>query len=137
MITSTIAVARKTPVAVSNVMMDYIEEKMGTQEFPEILKATPGVHANKEGGGYGDSEIYMRGFDNTNTATVINGVPVNDMENGNVYQSNWQGLRDVTSVMQTQRGVGASKVSAPSIGGTINIVTKGVDAKKEELYLME
>ena len=129
-ITSTIAVARKTPVAVSNVMMDYIEEKMGTQEFPEILKATPGVHANKEGGGYGDSEIYMRGFDNTNTATVINGVPVNDMENGNVYQSNWQGLRDVTSVMQTQRGVGASKVSAPSIGGTINIVTKGVDAKK-------
>lgn len=53
---------------------------MGTQEFPEILKATPGVHANKEGGGYGDSEIYMRGFDNTNTATVINGVPVNDME---------------------------------------------------------
>ena len=130
MITSTIAVARKTPVAVSNVMMDYIEEKMGTQEFPEILKATPGVHANKEGGGYGDSEIYMRGFDNTNTATVINGVPVNDMENGNVYQSNWQGLRDVTSVMQTQRGVGASKVSAPSIGGTINIVTKGVDAKK-------
>ena len=104
-ITSTIAVARKTPVAVSNVMMDYIEEKMGTQEFPEILKATPGVHANKEGGGYGDSEIYMRGFDNTNTATVINGVPVNDMENGNVYQSNWQGLRDVTSVMQPVGGI--------------------------------
>ncbi|EJX03445.1 TonB-dependent outer membrane receptor protein [gut metagenome] len=129
-VTSTIAVARKTPVAVSNVMMDYIEEKMGTQEFPEILKATPGVHANKGDGGYGDSEIYMRGFGNENTATVINGVPVNDMENGNVYQSNWQGLRDVTSVIQTQRGVGASKVSAPSIGGTINIITKGVDAKQ-------
>ena len=48
-ITSTIAVARKTPVAVSNVMMDYIEEKMGTQEFPEILKGYSGVHANKRG----------------------------------------------------------------------------------------
>ena len=32
--------------------------------------------------------------------------------------------------MQTQRGMGASKVSAPSVGGTINIVTKGIDAKK-------
>ena len=129
-ITSTIAVARKTPVAVSNVMMDYIEERMGSQEFVEILKSTPGVHANKQGGGYGDSEIYMRGFDNTNTATMVNGVPVNDMENGAVYQSNWSGLRDVVNVMQTQRGVGASKVSAPSIGGTINIITKGAEAKK-------
>ncbi len=127
---STIAVPRKTPVAVSNVLLDYIEEKIGTQEFVEILKTTPGVHANRQWGGFGDSEIYMRGFDNTNTATMINGVPVNDMENGSVYQSNWSGLRDVVNVMQTQRGVGASKVSSPSIGGTINIITKGAEAKK-------
>ncbi len=57
-VTSQMAVARKTPVAVSQVPMSFIEEKIGTQEFPEILKSTPGVHANKEGGGYGDSEIY-------------------------------------------------------------------------------
>lgn len=129
-ITSSVAVARKTPVAASNVMMDYIEEKLGTQEFPEVLKATPGVHAQKDGGGYGDSEIYMRGFDNTNVATMINGVPMNDMENGSVYWSNWAGLSDVTRTMQTQRGLGASKVSAPSVGGTINIITKGLDSKK-------
>ena len=48
-ITSSVAIARKTPVAVSSVSMDFIEEKLGTQEFPEILKSTPGVHANKEG----------------------------------------------------------------------------------------
>ena len=45
--------ARKTPVAVSSVPLSFIEEKIGTQEFPEILKSTPGVHANKEGGGCG------------------------------------------------------------------------------------
>lgn len=81
-ITSQIAVARKTPVAVSSVAMDFIEEKLGTQEFPEILKSTPGVHANKDGGGYGDSEIYMRGFGNENIAVMVNGVPMNDMEWG-------------------------------------------------------
>lgn len=129
-VTSQIAVARKTPVAVSSVPMSFIEEKIGTQEFPEILKSTPGVHANKEGGGYGDSEIYMRGFDNTNIAVMVNGVPMNDMENQKVYWSNWAGLTDVTRTMQTQRGLGASKVSAPSVGGTINIITKGLDAKK-------
>ena len=40
------------------------------------------------------------------------------------------GMADVTRSLQTQRGLGASKVSAPSVGGTINIVTKGVEAKK-------
>lgn len=129
-VSGTIAVARKTPVAVSSIPSAVIEEKLGTQEFPELLKSTPGVHANKQGGGYGDSEIYMRGFDNTNVATMINGVPMNDMESGTVYWSNWAGLSDVTATMQTQRGLGASKVSAPSVGGTINIITKGIEGKK-------
>ena len=129
-VTSSMAIARKTPVAVSQIGVSVIEDKLGTQEFPEVLKSTPGVHANKQGGGYGDSEIYMRGFDNTNVATMINGVPMNDMENGNLYWSNWAGLSDVTRIMQTQRGLGASKVSAPSVGGTINIITNGLEAKR-------
>lgn len=129
-ITSSVAVARKTPVAMSSISGMLIEEKLGTLEFPEVLKSTPGVYADKQGGAYGDSEIYMRGFDNTNIATVINGVPMNDMENGSVYWSNWAGLSDVTRSMQTQRGLGASKVSAPSVGGTINIITNNLDAEK-------
>ena len=129
-ITSSVAVARKTPVALSTVDPTFIEEKLGTQEFPEILKSTPGVHANKQGGGYGDSEIYMRGFGQENVAVMVNGVPVNDMEWGGVYWSNWAGLSDVTRTLQTQRGLGASKVSAPSVGGTINIVTRGLESKK-------
>lgn len=129
-ITGQMAQVSKTPVAVSQVTALEIEERLGGGEFPEVLKNTPGVHANGQGGGWGDSEIWMRGFDNTNVATMINGVPMNDMEGGTVYWSNWQGLSDVTSVMQTQRGMGASKVSAPSVGGTINIVTKGIDAKR-------
>ena len=129
-ITGQMARTQQTPVAVSQVTALEIEERLAGQEFPEVLKNTPGVHANGQGGGWGDSEIWMRGFDNTNVATMVNGVPMNDMEGGTVYWSNWQGLSDVTSVIQTQRGMGASKLSAPSVGGTINIVTRGIDAKK-------
>lgn len=129
-ISSSVAVARKTPVALSTIAPLTIETKLGAQEFPEILKSTPGVYANKQGGGYGDSEIYMRGFDNSNIAVMINGVPVNDMEWGGIYWSNWSGLNDVVRSMQTQRGLGASKVSAPSVGGTINIVTNSTEAKQ-------
>lgn len=129
-ITQSVAVQRKTPVAVSTIAASEIEYKLGGQEFPEVLKSTPGVYVTKDGGGYGDSKINMRGFKSANVAVMINGVPVNDMEWGGVYWSNWAGLADVTRSMQTQRGMGASKISSPSVGGTINIVTNTIDAKK-------
>lgn len=129
-ITSSVAVARKTPVAVSTVNPVFIEEKLGTQEFPEILKATPGVYVTKDGGGFGDAQTRIRGFESDNVAMMINGVPMNGMENQKVYWSNWAGLSDVTSSMQVQRGLGASKVASPAVGGSINIVTKSTDAQK-------
>ncbi len=45
-ITSSVAVVRKTRVALSTVDPVYIEEKLGTQEFPEILKADSGCLCN-------------------------------------------------------------------------------------------
>ncbi len=129
-VTQSMVVQRKTPVAVSTISADDIVFKLGSQEFPEMLKSTPGVHVTKQGGGYGDSSVSMRGFGQENVAVMVNGVPVNDMEWGGVYWSNWAGLSDVTSSMQSQRGLGASKISSPSVGGTINVVTRTIDAKK-------
>ena len=129
-VSQSVAVQRKTPVAVSTVTADEITYKLGGQEFPEILKSTPGVYVTKDGGGFGDAKINMRGFQSANVAVMVNGVPVIDMEWGGVYWSNWAGLSDVTRSMQTQRGLGASKISAPSVGGSVNIVTNGIDAKK-------
>ena len=130
MVIASYGIDRKTPVAMSNVRSLQIEAKIGSQEFPEILKATPGVFATKSGGGFGDGRINVRGFNDENVAVLINGIPVNDMENGNVYWSNWAGLTDATSAMQVQRGLGASKVAVPSIGGTINIISKASDREQ-------
>lgn len=127
-IIASVAVDRKTPVAVSTVSAAAIELKLGSQEFPEILKSTPGVYATRAGGGFGDGRINVRGFASENVAVLINGIPINDMENGRVFWSNWAGLGGVTSQMQVQRGLGASKLAVPSIGGTINIITKTTDA---------
>ena len=133
-ISSQLAVPRKTPIAVTNVLASQIEERLGNDEFVEAMKYAPGVHPNRQGGSWADSEIFVRGFDNTNVATLINGIPVNDMENGTVYWSNWASLSEVASVVQVQRGIGATKLSAPSVGGTINIITKGIETKKVVAY---
>jgi outer membrane cobalamin receptor len=125
-----VAKDRKTPVAVSTIKASEIQAKLGNQEFPEILANTPSVYATKAGGGFGDSRINIRGFDQRNIAVLINGVPVNDMENSAVYWSNWAGLSDVTSAMQVQRGLGSSKLAISSVGGTINVLTRTADMKE-------
>ena len=130
MIVSSFVRDRQTPVAVSTIKAEVIIEKLGTQEFPEVLKSTPSVYSTAAGGGYGDGRINLRGFDSNNIGVLINGVPVNDMESGKVYWSNWAGLSDVTQSMQVQRGLGASRLALSSVGGTINIVTRSTDAKK-------
>ena len=65
---------------------------------------------------------------------MINGMPVNDMENGAVYWSNWSGLSDVTSAMQVQRGLGSSKLAIASVGGTINVLTRAADKKRRRSF---
>ena len=125
-----LAQVRKTPVAVSTIQASEIALKVGNMEFPEVMNKTPGVYATKQGGGYGDSRISLRGFDQTNTSFLINGQPVNDMENGRLYWSNWQGLTDIASGIQIQRGLGASKLAVPSVGGTISIYTKAADKQE-------
>jgi len=128
-VTAEIGKARETPIAFSTLDAKKISEDLGTRDLPMILNSTPGAYATEQGGGAGDSRVSIRGFDQRNVAVLVDGVPVNDMENGQVYWSNWDGLGDITRYMQIQRGLGASKLSIVSVGGTMNIVTKGIDQK--------
>ena len=125
--TADFAINRDQAVTQSTLTAADIQERIGNLELPEMLNSTPGVYATKGGGAFGDSRINLRGFDSQNIAVLINGIPVNDMENGRVYWSNWAGLSDVVSAMQVQRGLGASKLAISSVGGTINILTKSTD----------
>lgn len=131
-----IAIDRKTPVAVSTVSAKTIETKLGNQEFTEVMKFTPSITATKNSstggnsGGYGDGSIVVRGFAQEDVALLINGIPVNGMEDNKIYWSNWAGLGDVTRTIQIQRGLASTSLSVASIGGTINIVTKSTDQER-------
>ncbi len=122
-----LAGGRNTPVAVSTIKADEIQERVaGNVELTQALKNTPSVHVSGQSG-FGDSQFYLRGFDQTNIAVLLNGQPVNGMEDGRVYWSNWAGIADIASAIQVQRGLGASKLAISSVGGTTNIVMKAAD----------
>lgn len=129
-IVSSVGIDRKTPVAISTIGAKFAAENLGSQELPELLKVTPSSFITKSGGGLGDSRINVRGFDQRNVAVLVNGIPVNDMENGWVYFSNWAGIGDALKQIQMQRGLGASKLAIQSIGGTMNIITKTTEAER-------
>ena len=59
------------------------------------------------------------------------------MENGWVYWSNWDGVADVAQSIQMQRGLSAVNLAAPSIGGTINIITDPTAQTKGGSYKQE
>ena len=120
---ATRAVERETPVAFSDVDKQQLEQQMASQDMPLVMNVTPSVYATESGGAKGDSRINVRGFNQRNVAVMINGVPVNDMENGWVYWSNWDGIGDATSSIQLQRGLSAVNLATPSIGGTLNVIT--------------
>jgi hypothetical protein len=100
-----------------------MDVRLGSQDIPMALNTTPSVYATQQGGGAGDARINVRGFNQRNVAVMINGVPQNDMENGWVYWSNWDGVGDATHSIQMQRGLSAVNLATPSIGGTMNIIT--------------
>jgi iron complex outermembrane receptor protein len=129
-VVSDIAIQRETPVAFSNVDSKKIQEELGSRDLPLILNSTPGVYATSQGGGDGDARVSIRGFNAQNVLVLLDGIPMNDMVHGRVFWSNWFGLDNLTRGIQVQRGLGATKLAIPAIGGTMNILTASIDAKR-------
>ncbi len=126
-----VAEGRRTPVAVSTIREEEIRLKIaGNAEFTESFKNTPSVYVANQGSGFGDGQVFLRGFDDTNTAFLLNGQPINSQEDGRMFWSNWSGMSDVASAVQVQRGLGASKLAISSVGGTVNIISKTTDKKQ-------
>lgn len=125
-----LAKERKTPIAVSTIKSAEIREKIGTSDITHMMVNTPSVYVSGQAGGFGDSRISVRGFQQDNTAFLLNGQPINGMEDGKMYWSNWSGMADIASAIQIQRGLGSSKLAISSVGGTVNFVTKATDMKE-------
>ena len=127
----------KTAVAYSDIDKEELELRLGAQDIPLGLNTITNVYATNQGGGAGDARINVRGFNQRNVAVMINGIPVNDMENGWVYWSNWDGVADATSSIQLQKGLSAQNLATPSIGGSMNIITDASEQEKRGLLKQE
>ncbi len=123
-ITAGLASDEKTPVSVSTMNARTIKSRLGDRPLPLVLNSIPGVFSIRNGGGSGDASLSIRGFKQDNVALLLNGIPINGVENGLVYWSNWLGLADAAASIQVQKGPGLTNLATNAVGGSINIITQ-------------
>ena len=67
---------RVTPIAVTKFTAEEIQSRVGAFDIVESMRFSPSIQLNR-GSGFGDAQMFLRGFDQTNTAFLINGQPIN------------------------------------------------------------
>lgn len=126
-VSATRANDRETPVTFTNISQTEIAKGNFGQEIPMLMTDVPSVYAYSESGGIiGNSQLKVRGFDQKRIGVMINGIPLNDPEDHNVYWVNMPDFAESTTNMQFQRGVGSSLYGVSTFGGSLNMETESV-----------
>lgn len=123
-ISATKAKDRETPVTYSNLAQVEVLRNNYGQEIPMLMDEVPGVFSYSDAGGIiGNAHLKIRGFDQKRIGVMINGIPLNDPEDYNVYWVNLPDFAESTSNIQFQRGVGSSLYGISTFGGSLNMQT--------------
>ncbi len=99
-----------------------------------LLSASADVFSSTAAYIFGPVFFRTRGYDNENQAVYMNGLQVNDMENGRASWSDWGGLNDVTRNKETSTGLGLAPFTFGSLGGSTNIITRASLQRKQTKF---
>lgn len=113
---------RKSPIASSTVLQSDLQKYGSNKDFIEIANDMSGAYVSRMGGGFGDSQLRVRGFEQNNLTPMVDGISLYDLENGNVDWTGFMTINDAISSIQLQKGLGASKLVNSSVAGTLNIL---------------
>ena len=130
-VSSTIAVDRETPVTFTNMDKKNIDETNYGQDIPMLLNELPNVFSYSDAGSpMGYSYLKIRGFDQKRIGVMINGIPLNDPEDHQVYWVDMPDFAESISNIQFQRGVGSSIYGVSTFGGSLNMQTNNATNKQ-------
>ncbi|NQV18271.1 MAG: TonB-dependent receptor [Armatimonadetes bacterium] len=128
-ISTTRARERETPVTFTNLGNETIKEINYGQDIPMLMMEVPNVFSYSEAGnGFGYSHLKIRGFDQKRIGVMINGIPLNDPEDHQVYWVDMPDFAESTQDIQFQRGVGSSLYGVSTFGGSLNLQTNNLNA---------
>ncbi|MBC8478513.1 TonB-dependent receptor [bacterium] len=113
-----------SPAAFTNIPHQQLQEENFAQDLTDLLDGTPSLTVlSYSGGDFGYRSIKLRGFDQRRIGVMINGIPLNDPEDHQVYWVDMPDLGSSLDDVQIVRGVGSSFMGSNEFGGTINMRT--------------
>jgi len=118
---------RETPVTFSSLDSAELNEFNFGQDLPMLLNEMTNVYSYSDAGnGFGYSYLKVRGFDQKRIGVMVNGIPLNDPEDHQVYWVDLPDLAESVEEIQFQRGVGSTLYGISTFGGSLNLITGNV-----------
>ncbi len=127
---------RETPVTFTTIDTEELNEANFGQDLPMLLNDLTNVYSYSDAGnGFGYSYMKVRGFDQKRIGVMINGIPLNDPEDHQVYWVDLPDLAESVEEVQFQRGVGSTLYGVSTFGGSLNLNTNNLVKDNDmELY---
>jgi len=99
---------------------DFDNDKSG-QNISGLLHSANDAFVSAASYSFSSANFRIRGYDGENILMFMNGLPLNDPENGRASYSEWGGLNNVTRNKDSQHGLTPSDFSLGTVGGETNI----------------
>jgi hypothetical protein len=80
---------------------------------------------------FSEARFRIRGYEDANFVTLMNGAPMNDLASGRTMYYSWGGLNDVTRNRETSIGLAPVYYSYGGIGGAYNIDSRASHQRKQ------
>lgn len=114
----------------TNVPHEELDLRQPDLPIPMLLQDLPGIFSYADAGSnLGYTYVKIRGFDQRRVGVLMNGIPMNDPEDHQIYWVNMPDLAASLEDIQVQRGVTNSMGGLTAMGGTINIETRRLQSE--------
>jgi iron complex outermembrane receptor protein len=115
------------PIAETTLDRARLERDYTGQDVPLTLRQAPSVTAYSESGSLLNYSYFrLRGIDQSRINITLDGVPLNEPEDQQIYFSDFPDLTSSIQSMQVQRGVGTSTYGQAAFGGSVNFASQSL-----------
>jgi len=110
--------------------LEQLDEESDNQDISGILQSSSDVFTAVAGFNFGAARYRIRGYDSEHFTALVNGMVLNNPENGRAVWAYWGGLNDITRYQETRSGIAQSDYIFSGIGGFSNISTRASSVRK-------
>lgn len=116
---------------IPSVSVSEDDDRGGDQSVAGLLTASRDVFVSTTSFVFGPMRFRLRGYDQKNTSVYLNGVSMNDLENGNAVFSLWGGLNDVMRSREITYGLQPLAFAFGGVGGSSFIDARASKQRKQ------